>query len=160
RTVHIPDPGVVHFDLEVHLAVGVANVQVDLVGQVEPALRLDHVGELADNVAVLPVKLELHLGFVLLEILGAHPGPPSLATVPRNCAATYALRPGATPPVPLRRLDRATAATFTYEKRCSTQGPCRFSAAWCSGVTYPLCSSKPYVGQSLCRSVMIRSRVT
>lgn len=53
RTVHVPHPGVVHLDLEVDLAVGVAHVQVDLVGQVETALGLHHVGELADDVPVL-----------------------------------------------------------------------------------------------------------
>src|SRR5262245_22219488 len=79
RPVHVPHPGVVHLDLEVDLAVDVADVQVDLVGQIEPALRLHHVRELTHDVAVLAIELELHLGLVLLEILGAHRVPPSLS---------------------------------------------------------------------------------
>src|SRR4029079_520470 len=80
RSIHVPHPGVVHLDLEIPLAVRVAHVQVDLVGQVEPALRLHYVGELADDVAVLPVELQLHLGLVLLEILCAHRFSPSMAS--------------------------------------------------------------------------------
>ena len=76
RPVHVPDPGVGHRDLEVDLAVGVADLQVDRVGEVEPPLGLHHVGELPDDVAVLAIELQLHLGLVLLEILGAHRRPP------------------------------------------------------------------------------------
>ena len=94
---YISNPGVVHLDLEVDLAVGVAHVQVDLVGQVEPALRLHHVGELADNVAVLPVELQLHLGLVLLEIFRAHRTPPSMATSSPTGAGGRGCSPNATP---------------------------------------------------------------
>ena len=94
RPVHVPHPGVGHPHLEVHLAVGVARLHVHRVGQVEAALGLHHVGELGDDVPVLPVEGELHLGLVLLEILCAHgctppasgassPRPPSRR--PRHC---------------------------------------------------------------------------
>src|SRR6516162_10345695 len=74
--VHVPHPGVLHGDLEEHLAiVGRADVQLDLVGEVEPALRLDHVGKQAHDVPILPIELELHLGLVLLEIFRAHALP-------------------------------------------------------------------------------------
>src|SRR6516162_5640403 len=74
--VHVPHPGVLHGDLEEHLAVlGRADVQLDLVGEVEPALGLDHVGEQAHDVPILPIELELHLGLVFLEIFRAHALP-------------------------------------------------------------------------------------
>src|SRR5215472_7840946 len=74
--VHVPHPGVLHGDLEEHLTVvGGADVQLDLVGEVEPALGLDHVGEQAHDVPILPIELELHLGLVFLEIFRAHALP-------------------------------------------------------------------------------------
>src|SRR5690606_20056885 len=71
--VDVPHPGVVHGDLEPGLpaAAGV-DLHVDLVGQVEPPLGLDDVAEQPHHVAVLAVELQLHVGLVLLEILGAH----------------------------------------------------------------------------------------
>src|SRR5690606_30471143 len=129
---HIPHPRVVHLDLEVDLAVDVAHVQVDLVREVEAALSLDHVGELPDDVAVLPVELQLHLGLVLFEIFGAHPVPPS--SIAASASATESMSPeratAATLTVPRRRpraepttTSGAAAATFAYEYRCSTHGP-------------------------------------
>src|ERR1022692_2792840 len=73
RPVHVPHPGVVHGDLEEHLAVvGGTDLEDDVVGEVEPALGLHHMGEEADDVAVLAIELELPLGLVLLEVLRAH----------------------------------------------------------------------------------------
>src|SRR6478672_11030747 len=70
--VHVPHPRVGHPDLEVDLAVRVAGGDIHGVRQVEAALGLHHIGELGDDVPVLLVEGELHLGLVLLEILGAH----------------------------------------------------------------------------------------
>src|SRR6202034_4711942 len=71
--VHVPHPGVVHGDLEKDLAVVRGpHLQVHVVGEVEPALRLPHMGEQADDVPVLAVELQLHLRFVLLQVLRAH----------------------------------------------------------------------------------------
>src|SRR6266566_8678429 len=73
RTVHVPHPGILHRDLEEDLAVvGGADVQLDLIGQVEPSLGLHHVREELHYVPVLAIELQLHLGFVLLEVLRAH----------------------------------------------------------------------------------------
>ena len=46
--------------------------QLDRVGQVETSFGLHDVGELSDDVPVFTVERQLHLGFVLLEILGTH----------------------------------------------------------------------------------------
>src|SRR3954470_3550934 len=75
RAVDVPDPGVGHRDLEVHLAAVAARCHLHRVRQVEPALGLDDVGEQADDVAVLAVQRQLHLGLVVLEVLGAHRAP-------------------------------------------------------------------------------------
>src|SRR5215217_6603721 len=72
RPVHVPHPGVVQGDVEVGVAVLVAHLEVELVGQVEAALGLDDVLEHAQHVPVLLVELQLHVGLVALEILGAH----------------------------------------------------------------------------------------
>src|SRR3954451_9654338 len=109
--VHVPDPRVVHLDLEVDLAVGVSHVQVDLVGEVEPALRLDDVGELADDVAILPIELELHLGLVLLEILCAHRVPPSMASSSPTGGGGHARSSVATPTVPSSPGHNASGST-------------------------------------------------
>ena len=59
-------------ELEVRAAVVALDVQLDLVGEVEATLGLDDVLEHRQHVAVLAVELELDLGLVPLEILGAH----------------------------------------------------------------------------------------
>src|SRR6266487_1884847 len=57
--VHIPHPGILHGDLEEDLAVvGRPYVELHLIGQVEPALGLDHVAEQSDDIAVLAVDLQ------------------------------------------------------------------------------------------------------
>src|SRR5699024_7814546 len=71
-SVHVPHPGVGHPDVEVHLPVCRPREQLASVGETEATLRLDDVGELPDDVAVLAVQRELHLGLVVLQILGAH----------------------------------------------------------------------------------------
>src|ERR687897_31303 len=72
RPVHVPHPGVVQGDVEVGVAVLVSHLEVELVGQVEAALGLDDVLEHPQHVPVLLVELQLHVGLVALEILGAH----------------------------------------------------------------------------------------
>src|SRR5581483_3011390 len=72
RAVHVPHPGVAHGDLEKHVARLRTRLHVDLVAQVEAAVGLDDVFEDADHVAVLAIERQLHLGLVLLEVLGAH----------------------------------------------------------------------------------------
>src|SRR5215467_10442311 len=172
--VHIPHPGVLHGDLEEHLAVvGRADVQLDLIGEVEPALGLDHMGEQAHDVPILPIELELHLGLVFLEIFCAH-------ALPSDQAATGAaaqLRstigqfswpaslqaagwPGSSHGACGAGSPQATPLTLTKEWRCSGQGPCALSAFMCAGVEYPLCRAKPYSGYRRCSSRMRRSLVT
>src|SRR5258708_2597056 len=94
RAVHIPHPGVLHGDLEEHLAVvrGV-HIELNLIGEVEPALGLDHMTEQPDHIAVLAVELQLHLCLVLLEILRAHLVPSVL-----TARVLPADRPGDTAP--------------------------------------------------------------
>src|SRR6201999_2385378 len=76
RAVHVPDPGVLHDDLEKDLAiVRVAHVELNLVGEVEAPLGLHYMAEEAHDVAILAIQLQLHLGFVLFEILCAHGNP-------------------------------------------------------------------------------------
>src|SRR6185369_3110840 len=158
-TVHVPHPGIVHLDLEVDLAVDVAYVKINLVGQVEAALGLHDVGELADDVAILPIELQLHLGFVFFEIFGAHSVPPSMPPRRPSTAGPPWLTKAARVTVLRRRRPAepttlsglrpvSAAATFAYEKRCCVHGPCSLSASECSSGAYPLCSAKPYNGYS------------
>src|SRR5690606_18563849 len=179
RTVHVPYPGVRHAYLEVDLSRGVAHLHVDRVGQVEPSLGLHHVGELTDDVAILAIERQLHLGLVLLEVLRAHPvaAPPSCSAssklpfsptsniaAPSGSEAHAALRIDAA----LRWIRRGgtipccmpAMATLANDHRCSSHGPWAVSAAQCSVVLYPLCTSKPYCGYRSCSSIMIRSLVT
>src|SRR5579875_1086542 len=95
RAVHVPHPGILHGDLEVHLAVvRGADLKVDVVGEVEPPLCLDHVAEQADDIPVFAVELQLHLGFVLFEIFRAHalpsaPAPEASCAVPADEARLH-----------------------------------------------------------------------
>ena len=57
---------------DVRAPAGVADRLVHLVGQVEPPLGLDDVGEHRTDVLVLLVELELDVGLVPLEVLGTH----------------------------------------------------------------------------------------
>src|SRR6516164_8579111 len=131
--VHVPHPGVLHGDLEEHLAViGRADVQLDLVGEVEPALGLDHMGKQPHDVPILPIELELHLGLVLLEIFRAHALPSDQAAT----GATAQLKstigqfswPGSSHAACGAGSPQATPLTFTKDWRCSGQGPCALSA--------------------------------
>ena len=47
----------------------------DLVGQIEAALRLDHVGKDGQDGPVLLDQAELDLSLIALEVLLAHGGP-------------------------------------------------------------------------------------
>src|SRR3712207_557376 len=130
RTVHVPHPRVGELELEVDLAAGLADLQVDGVGQVEAPLGLHHVGELADDVPVLAIELQLHLGLVLLEVLGAHLGSPD----------TGRMAPSSTMPAgPVSWSSRSACAsrartTLMNRIRCSGQGPWRSRAALCASV--------------------------
>ena len=84
--VDVPDPDVLHRDLEVEVVLGVAAGELDLVGQVEAALGLDHVAELADDVAVFAVEGQLDLAVVVVELVLIH-RPPTLPSVPRARSA-------------------------------------------------------------------------
>ena len=70
--VHVPDPRVAQLQIEVGAAVGLLDLEVHLVGQIEAALGLDDVLEHRQDVAVLAIELELDLGLVPLEVLAAH----------------------------------------------------------------------------------------
>ena len=85
RSVHVPDPGVGHGDLEVGVAGLGADLEVDGVAEVEAPVGLDDVLEDAHHVAVLAVEMELHLGLVLLQVLGAHRVTPPLRSVAVSC---------------------------------------------------------------------------
>src|SRR5437868_6111376 len=148
--VHVPDPGVLHLHVEEDVAVlRRPYLEVHRVRQVEPSLRLHHVGEQPDDIAVLAVKLQLHLGFILLEILCAHRVLP-VAPVPLSASL------GNADPPPIV----AHLSTVTNEKRWCAHGPWSASARRCRGVTYPLCSAKPYSGYAVSSDTIIRSRVT
>jgi len=54
-------------------------MQVDVVGEIEAAVGLDDIRKQADDVALLLVALELHLGLVLFEIFRAHVSPRRLS---------------------------------------------------------------------------------
>ena len=54
RAVHVPHPGVAHRQLEVHLAVRAARLEVDVVRQVEAALGLHDVAELGRRCPCTP----------------------------------------------------------------------------------------------------------
>src|SRR5690242_3998489 len=87
RAVHVPHPRVRHRHLEEHLTLDRVHLHLVVVGEVEAPLGLDHVFEQTDNIAVLPVELQLHLGLVLLEVLGAHGSFPFSRAVPPLCAS-------------------------------------------------------------------------
>src|SRR6188472_171739 len=70
--VDVPHPDVGHRDLEVEVVLGVAPHDVDLVREVEPALGLDHVLELRNDVAVLAVEGELQFAVVVFEDFVIH----------------------------------------------------------------------------------------
>ena len=71
--VHVPDPRVLQLELEVGRGrPRCCTSMLHLVGEVEAPLGLDDVREHRQDVAVLLVELELDLGLVPLEILGAH----------------------------------------------------------------------------------------
>jgi len=57
---------------KIGVAVLVADLQVELVGQIKAALGLDRILEHPEHVRVLLVELQLNLGLVALEVLGAH----------------------------------------------------------------------------------------
>src|SRR5262245_32571604 len=77
RPVHVPDPRVAQLELDEGAAAGLPHDLRDLVGQVEAALGLDDVREHRDDVLVLLVELELDVGLVALEVLGAHAEHPT-----------------------------------------------------------------------------------
>lgn len=70
--VNIPDPRVLQSQVEVNLTVCAAGLEIDVVGQIEPSLRLDNVAEKTDYVPVLTVELQLHVGFIVFKVLGTH----------------------------------------------------------------------------------------
>src|SRR5699024_1884035 len=72
RSVDVPHPDVREPQLVEDLAAAGADLQVHLVGEVEVALVLAHVGEQADHAAVFAEPLEFEIGLVVLEFLGAH----------------------------------------------------------------------------------------
>src|SRR5690606_30518346 len=110
--------------------------------KVEAPLGLHDVGEQAHHVAVLAVELQLHVGLVLLEVLGAHPWFISLASG------------GTASPT------RSVLPVMFQLRRWWAHGPRLRSASWCSGAAYPLFSSQEYAGCSGAIWIMWVSRVT
>ena len=133
RAVHVPDPGVGELQLEVDLSPGLAHLQVDGVGEVEAPLGLHHVGELPDDVAVLAIELQLHLGLVLLEVLGAHRSSSGARPSTSDMSPSSTMPTGAVTWSPLAACASRALRTLTNRIRCSGHGPCRSSAAlWTS----------------------------
>src|SRR5690606_33813904 len=94
--VHVPHPGVAQVELDVGAPTPVADGLRDLVREVEPPLGLDDVREHRADVLVLLVELELDVGLVALEILGAHdPAPywPGRRPQPSRFSRTLAAFP-------------------------------------------------------------------
>src|SRR3712207_9411804 len=111
-------------------ASGSADLQGTGVGEVEAPLGLHHVGELPDDVPVLAIELQLHLGLVLLQVLGAHRGSPDTGRMAPS--STIAAEPVSWSP---RAACASRArATLTKRIRCSGQGPYRRRAASCAAV--------------------------
>src|SRR3954463_9575631 len=133
--VHVPDPGVGEGHLEEHVPGLGAGLHVHLVAQVEAPIGLHDVLEDADDVAVLPIEVELHLGLVLLEILGAHEDTSCRVTGVSRRAASGSkssswgsrLR-GSASMIPAAR------RTLTNRIRCTGLGPSSLRAAACSSV--------------------------
>src|SRR5690554_2003196 len=71
-TVDIPHPDIVHGQFEVEIVLGVLPHQLDLIGQVEPPLRLNDIAELAYDVPVFPEQRKLDLAVVILELVVIH----------------------------------------------------------------------------------------
>src|SRR6476469_6602144 len=128
RAVHVPDPGVGEGDLEEHVTGLRAGLHVDLVAQVETTVGLDDVLEDADDVAVLPIEVELHLGLVLLEILGAHGETSSRVAGVSNSSSWGSRLRGSASMIPAAR------RTLTKRMRCTGLGPSSVSTAVCSSV--------------------------
>src|SRR3954454_14923381 len=135
--VHVPDPGVGEGHLEEHVPGLGARLHVHLVAQVEAPIGLHDVLEDADDVAVLPVEVELHLGLVLLEILGAHrrtsyrsawSGVMAAASSGSQSSSWGSRLRGGVSVIPAAR------RTFTNLIRCTGLGPCSSSASVCSAV--------------------------
>src|SRR5699024_5443243 len=142
-------PGVGHGDVEVDLTALVADLHVDGVGEVEATLGLDDVGEQADDIAVLPVELQLHLGLVLLQVLRAHRASRA-GTVASSICCTGPSSPtsgsgdratGASPSAPTPSSSASCRSSSTapspvpasrQDRRWCRQGPCCSRAAVCS----------------------------
>src|SRR6266480_1899225 len=110
-SVHVPDPRVLEVELEVDASLLVLHVHLDGVREIEASFGLDDVREHREDVAILLVELELYLGLVPLEVLGAHLPPCRrrklrLLRVPVGKAAVTADSPdrrqvaGSGPPLP------------------------------------------------------------
>src|SRR5690349_11586210 len=143
--VHVPDPRVAHRHLEEHVAALGARLHVDLVAEVEAAVGLYDVLEDPDHVAVLAIERELHLGLVLLEILGAHavsprsprdPLLPTLVLTTRSSTEGSLVSTSSTVGSSDGSASRPAARrTFTNRMRCWGQGPCSSRAALWTSVT-------------------------
>src|SRR5207253_9303007 len=93
-TVHIPDPRVGQLDLEPRAAGPLVLLNANLVGQIEPALRFDHVREHGEDVAVLAPQAELQVLLELLDVLFAHRSCPSMAGSPAGAPSSDPYPPG------------------------------------------------------------------
>src|SRR5687767_12137735 len=134
RSVHVPDPGVGELELEVDLSPGLPHLQVDGVGEVEAPLGLHHVGELPHDVPVLAIELQLHLGLVLLEVLGAHRSSSGARPSTSDMSPSSTMPTGAVTWTPRAACASRALRTLTNRIRCSGHGPCRSRAALCTSV--------------------------
>jgi hypothetical protein len=73
--VDVPHPHIAHGELEIEVVLGVVPNDIDLVREIEPALRLDDVLKLTDDVAILAVQRELQLAIEFLESILIHGRP-------------------------------------------------------------------------------------
>src|SRR5205807_61699 len=128
-------------DLEVDLAVRCADLQVDLVGQVEPPLGLDDVAEETDHVPVLAIELQLHVGLVALEVLGAHRRTSLPSRTAPSCPSVRSTRAPDTVssalPTPSWRTVSASRSTPSSSRSASSASASRSSPSAPSGSSRP-----------------------
>src|SRR5919106_3059978 len=131
--MHVPHPGVGELDLEPNLAADMFGIDLHLVRQIEAPLGLHDKLEHRENVPILLVELQFHLGLVLLEVLDAH----VISSSRSNSSSRSSPRPvpwtkSRAIPGPETGPWSGNPSTPKKERRWILQGPYCFNAAQCS----------------------------
>src|SRR5699024_7366751 len=171
RAVDVPHPDVREPQFVEDLASPGADLQVHLVGEVETALGLDHVGEQADHVARFAEQLEFEIGLVVLEFPGApRRSFPSCADHWSSHSTPAGTRAAVAAGVP--RAERGGGATAGAGGAWAAREPSRQLRRWCAWTPrssiaarcaaepYPLLAAQQEWGASASSSTMWASRAT